>query len=141
MKRNMFVCVAVATLAFASGVRADGVSVVVPDCGVSVTNTATTSQLNGFLDTVQIVLATAYTGTVTITRPGVETVLTASAISSTNNVYRPRCQPHNVVGAAIGGGTNDYERVYLSAEKLQVTVTSVHNTNDVTLRFKIIPGK
>ncbi len=138
MKKFLFVGIAVVSASLA---YADGDRITVKDCGVSVTNSSYTTYMNGWLDAVHIVLGTTYTGTVTVTRPGKETVLTASAISSTNQIYRPRVPAQDADGVAIGGGTNAFEKFYLYGERVLTTVTSVGNTSDVQVMFIVIPPK
>jgi hypothetical protein len=127
-------CAIVAGFA-AAIVIADSVPQPVADCGVSVTNTSTTLPLNGYLELVRIESAANWTGTVAVAVSG-ETVLTVTT-TGTNLYYRPRLQINNAVGATIVGATNSYERAFLAGDKIKTTVTSVGNTNNVTVTYKI----
>lgn len=134
MKKTILICVgvlaAVATVALANGKKQ-----VVEGCYLSVTNSAQSATINGYLESIRVHGPTAWTGTVTVTS-GDMAILTASA-TTTTNTFRPRVQVHNIVGATLVGATNGYERFYLWSEQMTITVSSLGNiTNDVGIEYK-----
>ena len=125
-----------AGLLIAGVALAGGIPLLVEDNYSGVTNTATYTGAEGWLESVYVDVAASSTQTVTIASAN-ETILTLTSLAA-DGMYRPRLTTHGNTGVAVAVNTNDFVRAYLDGETITVTVVaSSAATNDVTVRLSI----
>lgn len=100
---------------------------------VTVTNSLTKNNLEGYVESIHIDITGTTTGTVTILTP-YETLFTNTVTADTN--IRPRFVVTDNTGATQGGGTSCWERVYLDYDSLVFTVVEMAPVTNTTANYK-----
>lgn len=102
---------------------------------VASTNTVTTKNLYGFVDSVHIDVTGTTTGLLTLVSG--QDVIVSNTVTA-DKVIRPRTPTDNYIGGSLASGTNIYGKFLLVDERITVRlVESFTTTNTYSIKIKL----
>jgi len=100
--------------------------------------TASTPQLNGFVDSIYIDVTGTTTGTLSVTSGTGELIYSNTTAITADTTVRPRKQVQDTAGVALGYATNAYERILLVNEKIFVYLSEAAGaTNTYYIKIRL----